>query len=128
MLNYEQRLRKQINEVIKKESDYNFSEFIWALREILHLPRSQVSNDLDIGYHTLVNYEIGNFREALPKELVKKIAIYYSIPYIIMKEKHEEWILEKSLETEEKRAKTKSKKIKIKLLCDILDKKYQEVS
>lgn len=88
----EDKYKQKLKSLLKHEKKYDFSEFLFALRNISGAQREFVSRDIGMTSHKLSKIEKGQFVKPLPTWVLKTIALYYGVDYEILKLKLDQFI------------------------------------
>jgi hypothetical protein len=83
---------KKIKNLLERENEYEFPEFLSLLREYVGGNRKTVAKELNISDFLLFHWEHGNFKKCIKPSNLALLSDYYKVPFKIMNRKMKEFL------------------------------------
>lgn len=88
-----QKIRmKKIKEIIRRENEYEFPDFLRLLRESVGGNRKSVAKELNMSDFLLYHWEHGNFKRSIKPHNLALISDYYDIPFSMLNAKMKKYL------------------------------------
>jgi len=88
----------KMRELLQREREYNFCEFLTLLRQTLGVTRRHMGKDIKISEHVIFNWESGNFQSAIKIHNLVTVADYFSVSMRLLQKKMIEYLEERKNE------------------------------
>lgn len=88
----EEKYKQKLSSLLKRQTKFDFSEFLCHLRNITGTQREFVSHDIGLPSSRLAKLEKGEFIKPVKTWELKLVADYYGVEYELLKDKHKEFI------------------------------------
>lgn len=98
VINYEEMKSKKIKEIVKREKEFSFPEFLSLLRESVGSNRKVICKDINVSEFLLYHWEHGNFKKKIKTHNLVTISDYYQIPFKLLNKKMKEFLSEREEE------------------------------
>ncbi len=83
---------QKIRDIIRREEEYEFPEFLRLLRETVGGNRKFVAKELNISDFLLFHWEHGNFKRCIKPHNLALVCDYYNIPFNLMNAKMKKYL------------------------------------
>lgn len=83
---------KKIQQLLEREEEYDFPEFLSLLRENIGSNRKAVAKETNLSDFLLFHWEHGNFKKCIKASNLAILSDYYQIPFKLLNRKMKEYI------------------------------------
>jgi hypothetical protein len=84
---FEEIRNNKLRDVVQREDQFTFPEFLTLLRQSIGGTRKDVSKEIDISEFLLFKWEHGKFRSPIRTHDMVILSDYYNIPFRLMQNK-----------------------------------------
>lgn len=82
---------ERVHELLMREHEFSFPDFVRLIRDALGITRQFVANALELNPNRIYIIEAGAFKSPVKYDIILKLSDLYGIPHQLLKRKVEEY-------------------------------------